>query len=503
MGDAKRQPPTPTKRQYPAREAILDPAVEAGFVDSDGRCAEGVIAPGSEVPAVYTPPEPPEPTLEERVEWFWDAREELQHIGMWADRYTACRWGVLGAVISRVLAATEPNIVLPGDNFGSDGSLNTCLALVGESGAGKDTSMSIAERAVKFVDVTRAEIQIDEEKPGSGEGLTDMFVKIVQPGRRRRPRQEDGLPPEPEGIRQVQYRSRVWAVMSEIDTLTAQASRRGSTLLAELKTAFSGGRLGHFYRDEAKRTSVPSHAYRLSVVIGVQPGKGRAILDDADGGTPQRFLWMPVQDRSVPHPDEVHVDEIYPVEVVIPRVAGRRAIKVCRSAVRELKEARYATVSKAAGREPLAGHRLFVTLKVAAALSLLSEKDLSRKLEISEMDWELAKLVVEVSDRTLGEVVECLAEAGRQEIDRKAFAAARQAEVVESRRDESQRGRTQRRVLTVLGRQESGSLAFGRLRADCGPTHRDVLPEVLDAMVKAGELSREEGRQGVRYSLRR
>jgi hypothetical protein len=451
---------------------------------------------------VYTPPEPPEPTLEERVEWFWNAREELQHIGMWADGKTAARWGVFGAIMARVLAAIEPNIVLPGDNFGSVGSLNTCLALVGEPGAGKDTSMDIARDAVRFVDHRYGEVQIDEEKPGSGEGLTDMFVKRIQPDRRRRPRQEDGLPPEPEGPRQMQYRTRVLAVMPEVDTLSAQASRRGSTLLAEMKTAFSGGRLGHFYRDETKRTSVDRQAYRLSTIIGVQPGKGQALLDDADGGTPQRFLWMPVQDPAVPHPDDVHIDEIEPIEVMIPQVVGRRAIRVCQSAVRVLRDARYATVSKAPGRDPLLGHSLFVRLKVSAALSMLSGRPLSQKLEITESDWEMAGVVMEVSARTLAEVQEHLRAAGQQEIERKAFAAVQQSVAVRERNEMDAREKARRRVLAVLGRQESGSLAFGRLRADCGPAHRDVLPDVLDVMVRVGEVFRGESKQGVRYSLR-
>ena len=32
----------------------------------------------------------------------------------------------------------------------------------------------------------------------------------------------------------------------------------------------------------------------------MQPGRGKALLDDADGGPPQRFVWLPTDDADAP-----------------------------------------------------------------------------------------------------------------------------------------------------------------------------------------------------------
>jgi hypothetical protein len=54
--------------------------------------------------------------------------------------------------------------------------------------------------------------------------------------------------------------------------------------------------LGYAYRDPTKRLPIPAHSYRLGLILGVQPGRAAPLLGDADGGTPQRFLWLPTLD---------------------------------------------------------------------------------------------------------------------------------------------------------------------------------------------------------------
>jgi len=86
----------------------------------------------------------------------------------------------------------------------------------------------------------------------------------------------------------------------EIDTLTALANRNGTTLLPQLRKAWSGEALTFNYVDRTKALVIEEHTYRLSLVAGIQPGRGRSLIEDSDGGTPQRFVWLPTHDREAP-----------------------------------------------------------------------------------------------------------------------------------------------------------------------------------------------------------
>lgn len=51
---------------------------------------------------------------------------------------------------------------------------------------------------------------------------------------------------------------------------------------------------------ERRLIPIPAHSYRMALLLGVQPRRAGALLDDADGGTPQRFLWLPTTDPLAP-----------------------------------------------------------------------------------------------------------------------------------------------------------------------------------------------------------
>ena len=38
---------------------------------------------------------------------------------------------------------------------------------------------------------------------------------------------------------------------------------------------------------------------RFGLSVGIQPDRAGWLLDEADGGTPQRFLWLPVTDKNI------------------------------------------------------------------------------------------------------------------------------------------------------------------------------------------------------------
>src|SRR5699024_6727136 len=74
----------------------------------------------------------------------------------------------------------------------------------------------------------------------------------------------------------------------------------GSTLMPQLRQLYSGETIGFSNAGKDTRVTVPRHTYRAGLIVGVQPLKAGALLDDADGGTPQRFIWAPVGDPAAP-----------------------------------------------------------------------------------------------------------------------------------------------------------------------------------------------------------
>src|SRR5690606_20898079 len=99
---------------------------------------------------------------------FWRARPALTHILEFARARRAGPWAVLGVVLARVVAATEPNIVLP-PVVGSAKSTNMFVALVGPSGGGKGAAEGAAADAVEFIGSNSVPVLIEEFPVGSGE----------------------------------------------------------------------------------------------------------------------------------------------------------------------------------------------------------------------------------------------------------------------------------------------------------------------------------------------
>lgn len=155
---------------------------------------------------------------------------------------------------------------------------------------------------------------------------------------------------------------------------------------------------------------------------GVQPGRGSGLLDDADGGTPQRFVWLPTTDPDSPA-ELPEIPAVYELPVWPPRANASKVVigstsaaslldvpvkagdlcvlgvpDVARNAIREH---RYKTLRGDTNTDPLDGHRLLCRLKVAAALMWLDR----RTDQVSEQDWELAGTVMAVSDATRNGVV--------------------------------------------------------------------------------------------------
>ena len=269
--------------------------------------------------------------------------------------------------------------MLPGI-VGDYASANLYVNLVGPSGAIKSQAVAAARAWLHTVSPP------DPVKPGSGQGIAKCFayVKTTKNG------------PVQVGKRWTRGR-----LIPEVDTLTAAGSMTGSSLWAELRSAWSDERVGHDYADATKTVVLQPRRYRLCMIVGVQPLRAGPLFDDVDAGTPQRFVWLPVDDPGAPqqrpdpqdpldlprwgekwHEPSNTITEFF--DDIDQKLADQLNKPCDRTTLCVLKippEATEAVDAVARGKlrgdgrvDPLDGHRLLCQLKVAAALMRLCNR---------------------------------------------------------------------------------------------------------------------------------
>ena len=402
---------------------------------------------------------------------LWHARPILTHLHDYARARRVSPWAVLGVALARVLTATPHHVVLP-PIIGATASLNLFIGLVGASGSGKGAADAVADEALHVG-------HIDVHTTGSGEGIAHGYM-----------RRERG--------QVIQHTHAVLFSIPEIDTLSALGNRQGATLMPELRRAWSGERLGFAYADPAKRLPVPAHTYRLCLVAGIQPHRAQTLLDDADGGTPQRFLWLPAADPHAPDtappcptPRTWVAPDLSPASTIRnPR--GEVVIDVCDTARTTIDTARLARLR--GDGEALDGHGLLNRLKVAAGLALLESR-----LQVTDDDWDLAGLISRKSDSTRASVQAALSTAARQRNDARASTEATRAVVV----SDAVADAAIKRVSRVVMRKLAGGHWTPRAQVRKAVAGRDraYFEEALTRLTDAGQVVSEEGKQGVRIQL--
>lgn len=413
-------------------------------------------------PTTAQPPVTPslEPVLDRDVEaTFWESTPELATIRDYALARLVSPWAVLGAVLVRVAHTIPPGVRLPA-TIGSPASLNLFAALVGPSGAGKGAAVGVA---AEVLDVG----PVDVETPGSGEGIPAAFVV-----------RRDGM---------VQmYRHAVVFDLPEVDTLAALGARQGATLDGVLRAMWSGERLGFAYRDPAKRLPVEAHTYRAGLIVGVQPERAGTLFDAAGGGTPQRFVWLPVTDPRI---GEVIPDEPEALRLAEQRWPLHLTLTVPDEAAQTVRDAHVARM-RGEG-EALDGHALLVRLKVAQLLTVLCGR---RTMTLA--DWERAGVVMAVSDRTREAARRVLSEqAEREQKARGRFDGIRAGAAAEVADDIAVR-----RVAQVIARKVTTGEGVPRshVRSRIAARDRDYFDEALDRLVAAGTVEVVETSHGQR-----
>lgn len=441
------------------------------------------------------------------LEAFWSARPELERLRTFARSRSTGPWSTLGVVLARAIVTIPPHVVLP-PTVGSVASVNLFVALVAPSGFGKGASEAVAE------DFLITQTSPFVATPGSGEGLLKQYAYKRRPGQ--------GKPPE-----QINLRNAAMFTVPEVDTFAALSGRGGSTLIPELRKAWMGERLGFGWADVEKAVAIMAHRYRMTMIVGVQPGRGGTLLLDADGGTPQRFLWLPTTDPDAPdeppqepeplrlpawptarahestddaesedgeHGDDSDGEErTGRLKFAVTRDSYRLEHPADRSAFHVLdlppsvvdairKEHLAKQRGEVSEASALDSHAMLARLKVAVGLMWLN----GRTDKVSEEDWALAGTVLAVSNTTRTNVLEAL----RSNVTKAAEARGRQDAVREVVKEDVLRDRKiahlAERIREKL-REENNQSVNKLSKRFRGPDRKYVAP-ALESLQTVGDI---------------
>lgn len=352
------------------------------------RYAENTSYAMTAAPVDVPPPtEPPRIDVRDYEGDFWQSRTSLSTVYTAALAGMCSPWAVLACCAARALALVDPHIKLPAIIGSRGGSLNWFAMLAAESGGGKSTAMEIAEELIPMA--------IKTLNLGSGEGLIEAFGE----------RNDDGTVKDPV----AGHRSILFSV-DEIDSYSAVAGRSGSTVMPILRSAFTGGSLGFAYRKGNRLPVLPAHSYRMTLVCAAQPGRTRAMFADADGGTPQRFMWFPATDPRI-----AAVRPTFNGALYLPPVtdwqypATLRVPSECEGLIVTTR------ASQARGETAaLNSHALFAREKFAYALAILDGRS-----AMDSQDWRLSGVAAAVSDAVRQWVLDQLAASEAEEARQK------------------------------------------------------------------------------------
>lgn len=463
------------------------PAGDVGAELGDHRHERGDAVPGSA-------------TIDEDA--FWTAYPELADCRRRARARRVGPWATLGAALVKASATIPPFVVLPA-TVGDYASVNLYAALAGVSGTAKSAAITAADAWLSTVP------DPPQIKPGSGQGIAKSFA-YIQRDRGNEPKQI----------------GKTWtavAVVAEVDTLAAAGGLSSSSLWAELRSAWSDERVGHDYSDGEKTVVLRPRRYRLSLIVGVQPLHAGPLLDDVDGGTPQRFVWFPVGDAGAPDhrpepPDPMDLPRWPEPEPRNPKIdthwaqslhkpadrAELTVLGVPPEAVEAIDRVAREKLRGNPGVDPLDGHRLLCQLKVAAALMRLCNR-----FEVTSKDWELAGVVMAVSDRTRRQV-----QAEREADQALRNVAAAQASgarrIIETRMtaeaDAADVARVAAVIVAALERADGHTLSGAKVRKALGRERDRVLMDrALDYLKVDGRVTVEDveyrGNAGTKVTL--
>jgi hypothetical protein len=311
----------------------------------------------------------------------WDERPALAHIRDAAHSRMVAPYAVFGCIAARIAAFTPPSSCLP-PTVGGRSPLSLFIALHGASGAGKSSPVACATDLLPI----QPPLTIGPLGLGSGEGLVEAFMELVE--------ETDGAGKKKKVKRQV-YRGALF-ILDEGQMLAEIGARRGSTILPVLRTAWSGEDPGQANASVETRRTLRKGTYHVGLISLWQDKAGAALIEDQDGGTPQRFIWLPTTDPAFPdeEPDwPGELDVRLPDTIATNGVLGYNPLGLDPAIKTEIREKRRAVVRGHLKEPPLDAHRRLNKLKLAGVLAILDGRH-----AITLDDWRIAEHFMCVSD---------------------------------------------------------------------------------------------------------
>lgn len=398
---------------------------------------------------------------------FWQARPELQHIRQAAHSRQRSADAVLACVLARIAAYTPPCWSIPAI-VGAESTLATYVVLVGPSGAGKS---SAKDAAMDLLPLDMAHVA-DDLPLGSGEGLIEVYFDMAE---------EDN--PSGKGTRKVKRKVREGAYMTldEGQALADLGSRKGSTLVPYLRSAWTGSTLGTSNASVETKRRIAKGTYTLGLVIGLQPVLANALLDDAGGGLPQRFAWFSVIDPTIP---DNRVEWPGPLEWSPPPIVRHGGGLTVDPRIEATVRANDLARQRGQQFDELDAHADLVRLKIAGCLAVLDKRN-----HINTDDWALAGMVCDTGRLVRTVVKEQIAIEDRKAEAARIAAAVRRDDAVSSSATEKAIARMARNVATAIRKHAASHCPDGCSRrcAHGATASRDRQLATLDAAIDHAE----------------
>lgn len=414
---------------------------------------------------------------------FWDTLPILRRISKAADSHGVGRWGLLGAALPRIVCSVPPFVRLVGasgkeggQNSGASLNLNTIL-----TGPPEEGKSEVIKLSQDLVALPQHAAPITN---GTGEGIVKSFSYTKKADKKAKevadepvgpklppaqPGSDDGgaavpaignaTPARDSGYETVHITDTVMLTAGEISGMIAEMRRQGTKATSVYRSAWVGEELGTTTGEVDRRTYLAPHSYRFGAVLGSQVDVDTlgAIFDEGKLGSPQRFLFLPVQTKSAIG-EPVRSIEIKPIDwfngqapaaavggLVAPHppvfihrpTAAHEEIEANRSA-RQPREHLSYSVAEVRRRaeddesiDDIKGHELLHQLKIATALAIA---DGLRKP--TDEYWHAARIVMQVRDLTQATLMKVIIEQ-RDVADRKRGRSQGKSQA-EARRAEAQ-----------------------------------------------------------------
>lgn len=326
---------------------------------------------------------PPDPIVMPMPDDFWDARPQLDHIRQAAHARQRSADAVLHVVLARLCAITPHTYEIPAI-VGAVAPLCYFAAVIAPAGIGKSTANTIGAELLPAPDWVADQLPL-----GSGEGLAELLFEMVEET------DENG---KKQTVKK-QTRHNVFLYADEGQILGEIGNRKGATLLPTLRTIWTGGTLGQANSNRERFRVVPARTYTYGLVVGFQSAKAGALLEDVDGGTPQRFGWASALDPTIP--DQLPT---WPGRLQWQppaHIAGGTPLQLPADIVTEVRAADLAQVRGQIAVDPLDTHARLYRLKVAGLLAILDGRR-----DVNLDDWALAGTIQDASNTIRGHVVD-------------------------------------------------------------------------------------------------